>query len=369
MTCLVPSGAAIRMITWNRPPDALRTTWIVLRGFLIAFAGGGLFTLLDFPAAWVAGSTVAVTFAVLARLEVAMPVRLRNVLFVFLGISMGGGVTPDTVHRLPQWPVSLTILTVTMALVTAGSYWWFRKVGGWDRMTALTASVPGALSYVMVIALDRGADLRKVAIAQTLRIMVLVVIVPLAVTGFGHASAAAAPAAPEGSWLDLAVLIGAGCAAGLLAEWIRVPAGLLTGAFLASALLHGAGFVAASLPPVLLVPCFLGVGVMIGGRFAGTDRATLRASFALAAGGFVVGSVLATIGAFLTVLAIGVGWGQSVLAFAPGGLEAMSALSFALAVDPAFVAAHQLFRFIGIAIVMPAVIGLIDRADGPPPAR
>ncbi|MDH3741291.1 MAG: AbrB family transcriptional regulator, partial [Hyphomicrobiales bacterium] len=43
----------------------------------------------------------------------------------------------------------------------------------------------------------------------------------------------------------------------------------------------------------------------------------------------------------------------TLLAFAPGGLEVMTILAFALGVNPAFVATHQLVRFVSLNLSMP----------------
>ena len=51
--------------------------------------------------------------------------------------------------------------------------------------------------------------------------------------------------------------------------------------------------------------------------------------------------------------------GDPRLAFAPGGLEAMTIMAFALNLDPAYVAAHQIARYIGLVLLMPAVTGLV----------
>ena len=53
------------------------------------------------------------------------------------------------------------------------------------------------------------------------------------------------------------------------------------------------------------------------------------------------------------------------VAFAPGGLEAMMVLALILALDPLYVGAHHLARFLGIAFVLPFVIRLLpDRKRG-----
>ena len=51
-------------------------------------------------------------------------------------------------------------------------------VSGWDRETAFYAAVPGALSYVIAVAATTSADIRKVAVSQSIRIFLLVAALP-----------------------------------------------------------------------------------------------------------------------------------------------------------------------------------------------
>jgi uncharacterized membrane protein AbrB (regulator of aidB expression) len=55
---------------------------------------------------------------------------------------------------------------------------------------------------------------------------------------------------------------------------------------------------------------------------------------------------------------------SAIIAFAPGGLEAMAMLAFALGLDPLYVAAHHLIRFFGIAFALPFVAAWLMRRRG-----
>ena len=52
---------------------------------------------------------------------------------------------------------------------------------------------------------------------------------------------------------------------------------------------------------------------------------------------------------------------DAVVAFAPGGLEAMMMLALMLGRDPLFVGVHHLARFIGIAVMLPVIVGRMRR--------
>ena len=148
---------------------------------LIAAAGGATFNLFGLPAAWLSGAMVFVAIATLAQVPTLMPVPLRDALFVMIGISMGAGVHPDIVDRVAEWPVSMAMLIAVMVAVTFAGYAVLHYGAKWSRETAYFGAIPGALSYVIALATERGADLPRIASSQSLRLFVLVAVLPFAV--------------------------------------------------------------------------------------------------------------------------------------------------------------------------------------------
>ena len=47
------------------------------------------------------------------------------------------------------------------------------------------------------------------------------------------------------------------------------------------------------------------------------------------------------------------------MAYAPGAIEAMTIIAFALHLDPVFVGVHHLARFTFMSLVLPGAVGLI----------
>ena len=90
----------------------------LLLTILLAAGGGLTFYFLGLPAAWLSGAMVFVAVATLAGAPTVMPNRLRDALFVVIGVSMGGGVRPDVVERIGDWPVSMALLLVVVVCVT-----------------------------------------------------------------------------------------------------------------------------------------------------------------------------------------------------------------------------------------------------------
>jgi uncharacterized protein len=232
----------------------------------------------------------------------------------------------------------------------------------WDRSIALFASLPGALSLVILLASSSKADMQRVTIAQCIRLSFLIAALPAVISYISPGHLLAAPAEAMGSIVEIAVLVIASSAAGLLFEWLKIPAGLILGASLTSAALVLTGAVHGAAPNSILIPANIVLGVMIGLRFSGISFAELRAGFSDGFAGFAIAMLIAVMGAVVTHEATDLPLALTLLAFAPGGLEAMTIMAFALNLDPAYVAAHQVARYVGLVLVMPGVTAyLLDR--------
>jgi membrane AbrB-like protein len=326
-----------------------------------ATAGGALLAALAVPAAWLSGSLVAVTALALAGFPARVPNALRRAVFLVLGISMGSAVTPATIAGIATWPVTMALLVLSvpaaMAAVVLYLHW-----AGWDREAGLYASAPGALSSVLALAHEAGVDVRRVAFAQSVRVFLLIVALPgvLSIFDLNMAGAMVVPAPlVGGDFGEILLMAVAGVAAGLLAERFSVPGGLIVGSMAASAVLHGTGYVSARMPQYALIPCFVTLGALIGARFIGTDLALLRRLSLDSIGAFLVAVVVTGLFALVAAMLSGESFGKTVVAFAPGALEAMIILAFLLNLDPAFVGAHHLVRFLLIALLLPFAARLL----------
>ncbi|MEQ8699973.1 MAG: AbrB family transcriptional regulator [Bauldia litoralis] len=319
---------------------------------LIAVLGGGLATLAGLPASWLSGAMIATTAASLAGWDTRLPVRLLDVGFLLIGAALGAGVTPELLQGALAWPISLAGLAVTVGACIVAVRLFLMCIAGWDRDTAFFSAVPGALSFVLAVASETKADLRQVAACQSIRIFLLVAVLPAIIIAVETEAPSPGIQAVAGL-ADLGIMALACAAAGLLARRFGLPAALLTGSFLASASLHGAGVVSGTLPMPLVIVAFVMLGGLIGSRFAGTNLRFIASILAASVGAFLVAAAVALAMAVAIATVVGVPVDQAIVAYAPGGLEAMMSLSLALNMDTAFVAAHQFARFAGIALTLP----------------
>jgi uncharacterized protein len=334
-----------------------------LRGFAIGIAGATLCWLIGFPAPWLAGSMIAAVGAVLAGVDIAMPNALRVASFILLGVQTGASINRDTVARVAQWPLSLLLLAVTVLAVIVAGTLFYRRLRGWDTVTALFASLPGALGLVVLLAAEARADMRRVTIAQSIRLFLLIAALPLLVSSISPPEALMQPAVISDP-LQLILLLAAAAIAGLGLERLRIPAGLILGPILAGAALELTGMVHGAAPLWLLVPANLILGILVAVRFKGYALADLAASLGEGLAGFVLALAISAAGAGVASVAARLPLALTLLAFAPGGLDAMLILAFALDLDPAYVGAHQIARYIGLALTMPWVTAWLVRHPG-----
>jgi hypothetical protein len=331
----------------------------IFRAVAIGTLGGFICYSIGIPAPWLAGSLVATIVGIYTDQKLDLPESLRTAAFILLGVQTGTAVNADTVARAAQWPLSILCLAVTVALIVWACTLYYTRLRDWDQPTALFASLPGALSLVMLLAVSSGADMRRVTIAQCVRLFFLIAALPAVIRIISPLHATGNPAGVMGSVWEIAILVVASAIAGLFFARLRVPAGLILGASLMSAGLGLTGVVHGAAPNSILIPANVILGVMIGLRFKGIALAELLAAFGDGFAGFAIAMVIAIAGAAFTSTVSDLPLALTLLAFAPGGLEAMTIMAFALNLDPAYVAAHQVARYVGMVLLMPAVTAYV----------
>ena len=325
----------------------------------VAACGGLLFSLLGVPAAWLSGAVVAVVIWGALGFGRPMPRPLADAAMLISGATMGAGVTPEAVAAMASYPMSLVALGLGVVAITFGSMLWLTRVSGWRREDALLASVPGALSTVFAIAIDRNLAVAPIAVVQAFRLFVIITILPSAIVFLGGGSHVVSMLPGAGrevaSPSALALVLAGGVGVGLVLQRVRVAAPILLGATVVSSTMHATALTRGTVPPLLAVAGLVLIGVFVAERFRTLDPAALRRTIPAAAGSFVVGNALAAAFAVLSAWLAGVSVPNALVAFAPGGLEAMMVLSLVLGLDPLYVGIHHLARFLGIGLVLPFV--------------
>jgi uncharacterized protein len=345
-------------------PPSRSKALAALETLAVGTAGGLVFLWAHLPGGLISGAMVATGTAAIAGRPLSVPPILTQAVLVVLGISIGSVVSKQLIQHVSAYPFTIGLLALATFCSTFASSLYLQRVHGWDRTSAFLAGSPGALSQITILAVERGADLPAIAVVQTMRVIILTAALPLllAATGVAPASSAGIPL-PAAQPLQLALLVVAALALSLLLRLMKFPASWMFGAMIASAVLHGAGLVDGGVPPWVRGVALVGIGALIGSRFARMKPRVLLGHINAALGSFAVAILISGIFVAIIALSTQVRLSDVVVAFAPGAMDAMLALALTLHIDPIFVGAHHLSRFVFVTIATPGIVHLFGRTQ------
>lgn len=327
--------------------------------------------LLGAAAFWAAGLPLPALFGpMLACLMAAlMGVRLRGfgpvsvAARAVVGVAIGAAVTPALVATLPQMAVSVALVPLYIAAIAAIGVPFFRRVCGFDPVTAFYAAMPGGAADMTLFGQEAGANVRQLSLVHVTRQLVIVVLAPLLlvhVYGVSLTAPMGDPARDLPLWelglMAAVALIGwlGGARIGLFGAAILGPLILAAALSLSGVLTHR--------PPreALLAAQFL-IGIGIGVSYVGVTLRELRDTVA---GGAAFVLILAVLAAIVTEFVTLTGLAPPVegfLAFTPGGQTEMTMLAIVTGADLGFVVAHHLARILIVILGAPLLFRLMRR--------
>jgi membrane AbrB-like protein len=257
---------------------------------------------------------------------------------------------------MATYPLSIAVLLLAMAFISIGGAGYLRLIHRWGEIDAYLAAAPGGMSQVLALGAELGGDLRAIAIVQSIRVVVIAVGLPagLSLLGLvGYAAPRTTGVLTLALFDELAILVAVSTLAALVAHRVRFPGGLLFGAMLTSAVLHGSGLIHAVMPWWVANTAMVAMGAITGSRFANTPPRLLLNFVGAAFGSFVVAVAIAAVFAAVLISVLSLRAAEVMIAFAPGSVDAMMLLALALNLDPVYVGAHHLTRIFFVSLTMP----------------
>jgi hypothetical protein len=349
------------------PKSTGRRIAYALLTLALGAAGGWLATQINLPLPWMIGAMIATTIGSLAGLDLFVYRWIRGPNVAVLGVMLGASFTPAVLARFGDWLATIGGLALYVALVTAILYWYFRRYGRFDRVTAFFAASPGGLNEMTIVGRELGGDDRLIALVHGARILLVVMTIPIGFMIFQEYRPSARPpmgaALFEQPWREALILGGCALAGALGARAIRLPAAFVVGPMILSAAVHILGWSESRPPAFLIGLAQVVIGSGVGARFAGVKLYTIARVLLLSLGSTAVMVALTAVFAFVLRNATDTSIQAVILAYAPGGLAEMSLVALALAIDSAFVASHHVLRIIMIVIVAPTLFRRFLKRD------
>lgn len=327
----------------------------VLLTYALGTAGGFAAKALHLPLPMLLGSLLAVGAVAIFGLRPfghlpQAPQRIRMIFVPIIGVAIGAAARPEILAEAKSWIPSLLILALFVPAVHFLGYRMLVATGRSDRLTAFYGTAPGGLVETVQMGEEAGADIQMLTMLQFLRLILTIVIVPVAFTLMeGRAVGSAGGAAVAGHGLgplDILILLVCAVAGAIIGLRVKLPAGHVLGPILLSGTAHVAGLTQSVPPGWLVAAAQVVIGTSLGVRFAGMPKRRIVDALGLA----VMNGTLTIGGAAILAWAIAGMAGEPAravfLAFAPGGLVEMGLIALSLNLSILYVTAHHLLRII-----------------------
>lgn len=323
---------------------------------LIGMLGGFLFFWLTLPLPWMLGALTATLIAAVANAPIHAPERLRNPVVVVIGVLLGSGFSPELLGKVAAWGWSLAALAVYLLLAAALVVPYYRRLGGFDPVTAYFAGMPGGLAEMVIMGRAAGADERKIVLAHAARIVVVVALIAFwfrVIEGEVLRSSVGGAVLVDLELRDVLLLLASGLAGAFLGRLLNLPAPMLLGPMILSGAAHLSGLTASAPPTGLVIAAQVMLGTIMGCRFLGTPARAVGLALVLATGATLITFAVAVIFALVLARVVALPFDQLVLAYAPGGLTEMTLVALAVNAEVAFVALHHVARIVLIIATAP----------------
>ncbi|MBE7939758.1 MULTISPECIES: AbrB family transcriptional regulator [Ramlibacter] len=313
------------------------------------------------PIPWMIGPLSATALASITGRPTRSFAPLRNLGQWIIGTSLGLYFTPQVSALVAsRWWAILLAIAWALGLGWASGRWLERRhgaeIGGSDqarRATTWFAGAIGGASEMTLLAERHGGRTELVAAAHSLRLLIVTLTVPFALTAVGlHGLDPSLPGAREVSMPGLALLLlASGGGAWLMTRTGRANPWFM-GALLAAMGLTMAGIELSAMPVWMSSTAQLLIGVSLGVRFSREFVHTAPrwlASVAMATLGLV-----AVCAGFAWVLskATGLHWATLVLGTSPGGIAEMSITAKVLQLGVPVVTAFQVCRLVAVLVLV-----------------
>lgn len=323
------------------------------------------------PLPWMIGPLVATALLSARGLPTAAWPPLRDAGQLVIGLALGLYFTPSVISLVTAHALAIAVGIAWALLIGAGfSAWlrWWAARGGMavDRTTAFFSGCIGGASEMVVLAQRHGGQLDLVAACHTLRVLMVVVIVPF---GFQFAGLAGIDAALPGpkvvAYPGLGLLLAVAVVVALLLSRLKLTNPWMIGPLLLAMGLTANGVEWSALPGWLTNAGQLVIGVALGTRFT--------PAFLHQAPRWMAGVALGTLG----LLAVSVGFGlalgwatafhpaTTVLATAPGGIAEMCITAKVLQLGVPIVTAFHVTRMVGVVLLAGPLYRSIERWQQP----
>ncbi|MGV9680093.1 AbrB family transcriptional regulator [Nocardia sp. NPDC003482] len=354
---------------------------LVLLGITV-LAAAELLERVGFPAAaMIVSLVVGAALALSGRLPAALPRPVSVGVQAMLGVLMGSYLEVALLRSIGWDLVPVLLVTIATLVISVLVALVFARVAGMSLPTATLGMMAGGSAAVVACADELGADPRRVAFMQYLRVGFVALSAPVVATLLGEGDGSAAEVAGRVTNPDLPawMIVGRGdqvaglsiaivlCLLGIrVGRWLRLPNAALLGPMLLAMLLTAAGVSHGYAPTHLFKQLlFVCVGFEVGGRF--TRSVVVEMARLIPAVTAAVVTLSGLVGAVAVSLGLVVDLRPTdlYLATTPGGINAVLATAETMNVHTPLITCVQSIRLIVTVLLLPVVTRVLRTSVAP----
>lgn len=338
---------------------AIRSFFLTLTiGFIAALLCNWLGT----PLPWMIGPLFSSAAARMGGARLHSPVQIREAGQWAIGTALGLYFTPAVLKVLASYLgfIAAGVLFALALGMLCG--WLLHKLSGVDRTTAFFAMAVGGASEMATQGERHGARIDRVAAAHSLRIMLVVAIIPFGLEFADvHGSDLYAPGTRTVDYGGLALLVLLTVLGALGLKRIKSPNAWVIGPLAAATALTASGVNLSALPEWMVHLGQLFIGISLGTRF--TPEFLHTAPRYLASVALCALSAMAIAAGFALGLAAASGMhpATAVLATSPGGIAEMSLTAKNLQLGVPVVTAFHVIRMAALVLTIGPLFRFIQR--------
>lgn len=317
---------------------------------------------IDTPLPWMLGPLFGTAALRMAGLPLSCPVQAREAGQWAIGTALGLYFTPPVIGVLASYGFHIAAAVLFALALGASSGWLLHKLSGIDRTTAFFAMAIGGASEMASQGERHGAQVDRVAAAHSLRIMLVVAIVPFMFKFADiHGTDPYVPASRVVDYPRLLLLIALTSAGALVFKACRSPNSWVLGPLAVAIALTASGVTLSALPEWMVNLGQLLIAISLGSRFTPEFLHTAPRYLASVALCTLTAIVVAACFAFGLSAASGMQAATAILATSPGGIAEMSLTAKNLRLGVPIVTAFHVTRMTALVLAIGPLFRLARR--------
>lgn len=321
----------------------------VILSLVIGLIGAIIFIYLELPLPWLLGSITAMAIASrFTFIPAKNPKILSPPARSILGLMIGSAFTPSIIQYMGNYIVSLVMILPFVLIIAICGVYYYWKILGHDKLTAFFSAMPGGLLEMIAIGESMGANIYKITLFQSTRLLLIIFSLPFIIEIVGGVSLEGnrtiTTPLKDVAMLDIFIMVLLAIVGVLLAKKLKLSAPYILGPMIVSMVAHLGGWVTSHPPDEIIKLVQIILGTSVGFVFRGVPFKEIVTTILSTLGYFII---LIFVTAFFTFIVLQITHFDLLsilLAFSPGGQAEINLIAIVISVNLPYVALHHVFR-------------------------